>query len=332
MAGWPAGPTPIPGTPTTSGPAPTATQAPAAAPAPAPAPTATPAPQPVQVAVPQSALTRLGLTAGALPAEVRLDDRYGGAPLTVRITGVYRAADPADPYWRLDPLGGREIQLGGFATYGPLLVDDTVFTAAGLPQNGRNWLLDADFAGLRPDRTDALREEAPGLFEQLRASAGLQARSDLPQLLGELRSGALVARSTLLIGALQLAVLAAAALLLVVHLMAARQEDENALLTARGASRGRLAAFTATEALLLALPAALFAPLLTPPLLRALGSFGPLAHVPLDTGVSADLWPVAAACALVCASLMVRRSSPSPTVQRRAAGSSLRSARVRTGG
>ncbi|MFE4209549.1 ABC transporter permease, partial [Streptomyces goshikiensis] len=94
----------------------------------------------IQLAVPQTTLARLGLTAGALPAEVRLDDRFGGPPLTVLVTGVYRAAEPDAPYWRLDPLGGREMRVGAFTTYGPLLVDDSVFTSGGLPQNGRSSL------------------------------------------------------------------------------------------------------------------------------------------------------------------------------------------------
>ncbi|MED7952011.1 FtsX-like permease family protein [Streptomyces sp. BE303] len=255
---------------------------------------------PVQAAVPQTVLTRLGLTAEALPADVRLADRYGGAPLTVRITGLYRATDATDLYWRLDPLQGREIQAGGFTTYGPLLVDDSVFTAAGVPQNGRSWLLDADFAGTAPATVDALRARAAGLGDELAKNGGLIARSELPDLLDELESSALVARSTLLIGALQLIVLAAAALLLVVHLIATRQQSENALLAARGASGARLGAFTALEATLLALPAALLAPLLTPPLLRVLGGFGPLRRVPLDTGLSWTLWPVSVLCALGC--------------------------------
>ncbi|MGW6914162.1 FtsX-like permease family protein [Kitasatospora sp. NPDC054939] len=271
--------------------------------APAAAPTAgSAALAALQTAVPQSTLARLGLTPEALPAEVRLDDRYGGAPLTVRITGVYRANDPADLYWTLDPAGGREIKVSDFTTYGPLLIDDGAF-AAGLPQNGRSWLLDADLTGTGTAGADDLRRRTPALLAQLPATAGLHPRTELPALLAELRSGALVSRSTLLIGALQLAVLASAALLLVVHLMAARQEDENALLTARGASRLRLGGFTATEAALLTLPAALLAPLLTPPLLTALGSFGPLAGTALDTGLSPDLWLTAALCALACVAL-----------------------------
>ncbi|MGR4879596.1 FtsX-like permease family protein [Streptomyces sp. LARHCF249] len=267
-------------------------------------------PSPLAVAVPRAALVRLGLTESALPAEVRLADRYGGAaPLTVLVTGVYRAADPAAPYWRLDPLGGREIQVGSFTTYGPLLVDDTAFTAGGLPQNSRASLLTADFASVRGAEARALRERAAGLADGspgeagAEPPAGFQVKTELPALLGELESGQRVARSSLLVGALQLAVLAAAALLLVAQLLTDRQEPERVLLTARGASRGRLGALGAAGSLLLALPAAVLAPLLTPPLLDLLSSFGPLSRVPLNTSGTWLLWPVAAACALGCVAL-----------------------------
>lgn len=114
----------------------------------------------VEVAVPQAALNRLGLTAGALPAEVGLDDRYGGSPLRVRVTGVYRATEPDAPYWRLDPLGGRELQVGAFTTYGPLLGDDSAFTAGGLPQDSRAALLTADFTAAGPSDVEAVRAAA----------------------------------------------------------------------------------------------------------------------------------------------------------------------------
>lgn len=273
-------------------------------------PPAAAGPAPLAVAVPRAALARLGLTESALPAEVRLADRYGGAaPLTVRVTGVYRAADPADPYWRLDPLGGRELHVGSFTTYGPLLVDDTAFTAGGLPQNSRASLLTADFSSVRGAEVRALRERAAGLAGAgpseagTELPAGFQAKSELPVLLAELESAQVVARSSLLVGALQLAVLAAAALLLVAQLLTDRQEPERVLLTARGASRVRLGALGAWGSLLLALPAAVLAPLLTPPLLDLLSGFGPLSRVPLETSGTWLLWPVAAACALGCVAL-----------------------------
>ncbi|MBP0455882.1 hypothetical protein J5Y04_41130, partial [Kitasatospora sp. RG8] len=145
----------------------------------------------VEVAVPQAVLARLGLTAGVLPAEVRLEDRFDGSPLVVRITGVYRAADPSDVYWRLDPVGGREIQVGGFTTYGPMLVDDSVFTAARIPQNGRSWLLDADFAGIGAPASAGIQDRADSLGEELRQATGLQVRTEVGDVLRELDSSAL---------------------------------------------------------------------------------------------------------------------------------------------
>ncbi|MFD8704059.1 FtsX-like permease family protein [Kitasatospora sp. NPDC059648] len=256
-----------------------------------------------QVAVPQALLARLGVSAGALPVDVRLADRFDGRPLGVRVTGVYRAVDPSAPYWRIDPVGGREVEVGGFATYGPMMVDASVFTTGGLAQSGRGWLLDADFAGVGQDTVRAVGDRAQGLSEDLRKSAALNATTELPQVVRELTQSLTVARSTLLIGALQLAVLAAAALLLVVRLVSARQEREDELLAARGASGARLGAFTAVESVLLALPAAVLAPLLTPLLVRVLAGLGRSHQVALDARVSWTLWPVAVGCALVCVAL-----------------------------
>ncbi|MEU3909715.1 FtsX-like permease family protein [Streptomyces sp. NPDC029721] len=266
---------------------------PVAAPAGAPA-------QPLQAAVPRTALAHLGLAGAALPAPVRLDDRFGGPPLTVLITGVYQAADPDSGYWRLDPLGGREIQVGSFTTYGPLMVDDTAFTAGGIQQNYRGTLLSPDLATVTTAEARGVRAAADPAGLALKRTASLQTATELPELLAQLDSALLVARSTLLVGALQLAVLSAAALLLVAHLMTVRQEPERVLLTARGASRRRLGVLSAAESLLLALPAAVLAPLLAPPLLRLLGRFGPLGRVHLEIPDTWLVWPVAAGCALAC--------------------------------
>ncbi|MFD9568862.1 FtsX-like permease family protein [Streptomyces sp. NPDC059982] len=257
-----------------------------------------PNPGKVAVAVPEAALTRLGLSAAALPAGVRLEDRLGGPALAVLVTGVYRAADPEAPYWRLDPLAGRELQVGSFTTYGPLLVDDSAFTVGGLPQGSRASLLTPDFASASRTEVEGVR----GRAAQLAAThpSGLVVTTELPSFITDLQSGLRVSRSTLLVGALQLAVLASAALLLVASLLRERQEPERVLLTARGASRRRLGLLSTAESLLLAVPAAVLAPLLAPPLLRLLGRYGPLARVPFDTGGSWLLWPVAALCALLC--------------------------------
>lgn len=276
-----------------------------------------PNPGRLPVALPTAALTRLGLTPERLPAEVRLEDRLGGAPLDVLVTGVYRAAEPDAPYWRLDPLGGREVQVGSFTTYGPLLVDDSAFTAGGLPQNSRATLLTPDFTGTPRAAVEAVRGRAAEA-ETTRPS-GLTVSGGLASFITDLQSGQRVARSTLLVGALQLSVLAAAALLLVAHLLRERQEPERVLLTARGASRRRLGLLSTAESLLLALPAVVLAPLLAPLLLRLLGRYGPLARVPSDPGGSWLLWPAAAACALLCVLLTTL-----PAVLRGATAAALR--------
>ncbi|MFD7784981.1 FtsX-like permease family protein [Streptomyces nojiriensis] len=255
---------------------------------------------PTQVAVPRAALARLGLAESALPAPVRLDDRFGGAPLTVLVTGVYRATDPDAAYWRLDPLGGREVQADTFAIYGPLLVDDSAFTTGGLLQNHRQTLLTPDLRTVRAAEAEAVRTATDPASTTLERAGSLRTATELPTLLAELSAGTVVARSTLLMGALQLAVLSTAALLLVSHILTVRQEPERVLLTARGASRRRLGALTAAESLLLALPAAVLAPLLTPPLLRLFGRFGPLGRVHLEIPDTWLVWPVAAGCALAC--------------------------------
>ncbi|WP_371515598.1 FtsX-like permease family protein [Kitasatospora sp. NBC_01300] len=272
-----------------------------------------------QVAVPQTMLARLGLTDQALPADVQVADRLDGKPLTIRVTGVYRAVDPTAAYWRIDPVGGHEVEVGGFTTYGPMLVDQSAFTTGGLVQSSRSWLLDADFAGIGRSAAEAMGNRSQGLADDLQTRASISSRTELPNLMRELSSSMMVARTTLLIGALQLTVLAVAALLLVVNLIATRQTAENELLAARGASGARLGTFTATESLLLALPAALLAPLLTPFLVRALAGFGSDHQVPLDTGVSWSLWPIAVLCAFACVLLA---SLPSLL---RGAGAALRS-------
>ncbi|MEV7217964.1 FtsX-like permease family protein [Kitasatospora cineracea] len=264
----------------------------------APTPSSTAAP--VQAAVPQNALAGLGLDVAALPARLELTDRFTNRPLTVEVTGVYRAADPSDPYWRTDPAAGRGVQVLAYTTYGPLLVDDAVFTSGTVAQASRSWLVRADFAGLTPGAAAALRGRVAPAGAALERDAALTADTGLAALLGELASSAQVARSTLLVGALQLAVLAGAALLLVVHLLADRQAAENRLLAARGASRGRVGAFAAGEAVLLAVPAALLAPLLVPGLVRLLTATGPLAGAGPDRPLPWVVWPVAAACALGC--------------------------------
>ncbi|MEU9759713.1 ABC transporter permease [Streptomyces sp. NPDC047985] len=266
----------------------------------------------VEVAMPETAARRLRLAPGA---RLTLTDRLDGPPVRILVTGVYRPADPASPYWLLDELGGRGVRTSSFTTYGPLLTTPFVVTGGRVSGGGSGWLASADFAGLTADRIDTLRTSArtgPALLKLPTGDGskggtvgGTTASTALPEVLDRVERSLLVSRSTLLIVALQLALLAACALLLVARLLAVERTGETRLLRARGASRPALAGLAAREALLLAGPALLIAPLLAGPLVRLLAGQGALARLGLELEVSAGgrlgVWLTAAGVALGCA-------------------------------
>ncbi|MGQ5637503.1 MULTISPECIES: FtsX-like permease family protein [unclassified Streptomyces] len=260
----------------------------------------------VEVALPQSAARSLRLRPGD---RLTLPDRLGGPAVRVRITGLYRPVSVTAPYWRLDDLLGRGAKQSGFTTYGPLLADLSVLTGGRVSAGATAWLASADFSALTTGRTGRLRTAARTGSARLREPATLpgatMAQTSLPDVLDRIDRSLLVARSTLLIVTLLLVLLAGYALLLVARLLSTERAGETRLLRARGASRARLAALAAAEALLLALPAAVCAPPLSGPLTALLAGHGPLARL----GLRLDLppagrpavWLVAAAAALGCA-------------------------------
>ncbi|RSS51006.1 ABC transporter permease [Streptomyces sp. WAC01280] len=264
----------------------------------------------VEAAIPEEAARRLRVTPGTV---LTLGDRLAeGKVVKTRITGVYRPVDTADLYWQLDQAGGRGVWSLAFTTYGPLFVDPAVAASGALSTGDMSWLATADFSGLTTDRMDALRvsaTEGPKELASLTEPFGttIAASTALPTVLEQTQRALVVSRSTLLIVAVQLVMLAAYALLLVARLLSTERSGETALLRARGGSRRRITGLAGAEALLLALPAAIAAPLLTGPLTRlfaersALSSLG----VRLDTTPSLQVWLVASAVALCCALAVV---------------------------
>lgn len=187
----------------------------------------------VEVALPEAAATRLKLGPGSAP--LTLTDRLTGPRITVRVTGVYRPADPTEPYWQLDDLGGRGVRESVFLTYGPLLADPTALGHVSADRT--QWLATADFRTMTTDRVDALREAAergPAAVVKSRSLGGSPSASTaLPEVLDRAERALLVSRSTLLIVALQLILLAGYALLLVARLLGRERGGETGLLLDR---------------------------------------------------------------------------------------------------
>ncbi|WP_411135253.1 FtsX-like permease family protein [Streptomyces sp. C10] len=278
------------------------------------------------VALPEAAAARLGVEPGR---RFTLDNRLSGpARLAVEVTGVYRPKDRADPYWKLDDLGGRGVRTAGFTTYGPLLTDPAAFRGGSPAQDSVGWLATADFRSLTADRLAALAAAAGPAPKALMADPAFAGRAtvttDLPAALGQLQRALLVNRSTILIVALQLILLAGYALLLVARMLSAERTGETALLRARGGSRWRIAGLALAESLLLAAPAAVGAPLLAGPLRQLLAGQGALARIglPLDTGLTAPVWltglGVALGCALAVAAPALLRTGADGPRRRRA--------------
>jgi hypothetical protein len=263
----------------------------------------------VEAALPETAAQALSLEPGA---RLTLTDRLGGPPVRARITGLYRPVDTAAPYWRLDDLEGRGVVEVDFTTYGPLLAHPSVLTGDLVSGGTTGWLASADFSAVDTRRIDALRETVrhgtAALSEDETLGGAATATSALPTVLDRVERSLLVSRSTLLIIALQLVLLAGCALLLAARLLSAERAAETLLLRARGASRAQVARLAALEALLLTVPAAACAPLLAGPLTRLLAGQGALARIGLrpDASVGAvagrgAVWLVAAGVALGCA-------------------------------
>ncbi|MEV5004308.1 ABC transporter permease [Streptomyces sp. NPDC055692] len=271
----------------------------------------------LEVALPQTAAQHLGLKPGA---RLTLTDRLGGRKAQVRITGLYRPVRADAPYWRLDELGGRGVRKVSFTMYGPLLTDPAVVTGGRVSEGQTAWQASADFSTLTTGRIgalrDAVRESAASLRKSTAVSGAPEVTSSLPAVLDRIDRSLLVARSTLLIAVLQLALLAGYALLLVARLLSTERGGETRLLRARGGSRARIAGLAATEALLLAVPAAACAPLLAGPLTGLLAGQGALARIGLHPDVSATgrpgVWLVAAAVALGCAMAVTLPALTSP--------------------
>ncbi|MGI5270385.1 FtsX-like permease family protein [Nonomuraea sp. CA-218870] len=197
--------------------------------------------------------------------EGRLDRR----PVTVRVVGVFLLDDPAHGRWAGEELLSRGVEHGDYTTYGPLIVAEETFLARFATNVRATWTAEPDFGALTVERLRPLAAEIERTRERLAAAGCVNCLTagGLPGLLTQLATASLVARSTMLIPVLQVLTLAAYALILTARLLADHRRMEVALLRSRGAGTVRLTALAAGEALLVAVPCAVVAPFLGPPLL-----------------------------------------------------------------
>ena len=229
---------------------------------------ATPAPagagQPIPAALPATAAALLHVSVGDV---LRLQDRVSNAPVTFRITGLVtrRQLSATAAYWQLDPVpASGSVTVGGFTSFGPLLVDPAAFGAA-LPVASATWAAQPDMTAFTDADLSSVAAGVSALQNSVASSAesggaqlsGVQLTTGLAGVLSGTAENLTVARSLLAISAVQLLVLAVAALLAIARLLAAQRAAETELLTARGADRWQLTRLTATEVIPLCCVAAI---------------------------------------------------------------------------
>jgi FtsX-like permease family len=258
--------------------------------------------QPVPVAVPAAVAARLKLQVGdVLPVR----DRNSGAGAALRVVGIFRPLHPAAPYWGIDVIGaGGTAVAGGFVTYGPVVVDPSALGGGQLTIGGASWVTIPQTGrigdrGLRPLAREVRRLEP--FLENSPRFGGIQVTTSLPGVLEGVASNLVVARSLLVIGALQLLLVAAAAVTLATRLLAGQRATESALLSARGCSRWQLARLDAGEVVPIACVAAAFGALLGSRIAHLMAGAGPLGASGLRVpGMSAAAWWAACAAAAFC--------------------------------
>ena len=131
--------------------------------------------------------------------------------------------------------------------------------------------------------------------------------TELDAILSGAERSLLVSRTGVLLLIVQLAILAAYAIVLTAGLLADHRRLDTALLRSRGAGPLEIVSMALVEALFLAVPAALLAPFLAATALRLFNVAGPLAtaQVGLEPQLTVTAFAVAAGAALSAALLMV---------------------------
>jgi hypothetical protein len=232
--------------------------------------------------------------------------------VTIQVAGIFDVNDAQDPFWWSD-----EQLLAGFTesdrfrTFGPLLTspeDLLAVSAAGQTRFTWHAVLHRDSLELAD--VSALRARVRGLAERVsfELSGTFPAVStDLDPILGTAQRSLLVSRTGVLLLIVQLAILAGYAIVLTAGLLVDHRRGGTALLRSRGAGPLQVALMALIEALVLAVPAALFAPWLAAFALNLLNLAGPLASTELgiEPLISETAYLAAAGAAIGCALLLV---------------------------
>jgi ABC-type antimicrobial peptide transport system permease subunit len=275
---------------------------------------------PVPMALPATVAGQLHVRLGSVLTGT---PQSGGTPVKLQVTGFYRPRDPGSAYWGLDllPVSGSSAQgyasngteignasptLGSTVSYGPAVVNPAAFGGA-LTTYQASWLVIPKASPLASGNIAALAASTSAAVSDLAVAVlpyGIKVTSTLPQTLTGTASTIVLTRSLFTIAALELLLLAGAALVLAARLLASQREEESALLRARGATRRQVTRPVLAEAVLLGAVAGLVGVLIGSRLTGVLAGLGNL-RLEGYSGIPALAWLSAAAMLVLCVAVMV---------------------------
>ena len=268
--------------------------------------------EPLPVTVHDEAAGALGLTPGD---EVRLTSRGEAEVVDVVVAGTYRPRDDGDPAFFDDVLETAGRDDGSFLALGPFAATRAGYESRVPGRSVVRWRVAPDPALLDVDGIDLAVDGAAQVEAVIEddtvsitgQSARILVDSRLARLDDAIAGPVQVARSTVAVPVLLLSLLGAIALVLTVLLLSERRRSETATMLARGATRAQLGRWTAAEALVLVVPAAVLGPLAAAAVLHALGTVGPIAGTDLVLSAAPDAgrWLTAALVATSCGVVLV---------------------------
>jgi hypothetical protein len=254
-----------------------------------------------EVVVPEAVARALDVGVGD-----RIDgrSRLGPTEVSARVAGVYRPERVASAYWWGNPLSTA-------GASGPLVTTRETFFALGLQNTELSWRLEPRHEQIAIGEAGELRRKLAGMAGRLNADREEGQQFDVVTSLPDILAGAdrslRLARAGVLVPSIQLALLAGYGLIVTAVLLVERRRRTTESLRLRGATTPQIAGMAFVEAVLIALPAVVFAPWLAAVSLRALNYAGPLADIDLrlDPRVGASAYLLAAVAALVCVAALV---------------------------
>jgi ABC-type lipoprotein release transport system permease subunit len=264
---------------------------------------------PIEVAVPQDVADDLGWSVGTLATLTNRRDE--SRTLDVTVSGTFAVDDPGDPFWWDRDRANLWMSVSSsYRTFGPLITTPEATLQRAVVGNARlAWHAFPAFGSISLEEVGGVRARVAELPERVQfalADAAPATSTDLDQILATAERSLLVSRAGVLLITIQLAIVAAYAIVLTAGLLADHRRLDTALLRSRGAGSGEVVSMALAESLTLAATAALLAPFLAAGALQLLNWTGPLAatQVHLAPQLSVTAFVVAGGAALAAALLM----------------------------